>query len=158
MQRLLLAGAVDAASIVEPILTIVLERDRSAKVLVRPAQMLPGHPGAVVLVTSQVIAQNRSAVAQLVALHVRATDFVRRNPDRATADLVEFLGRGLVDPTVVRKALTSDATHLIDDPRRIVEPTRVLQGFQQRRGTQRAPIDIDALFDFSFYDAAVGRR
>jgi NitT/TauT family transport system substrate-binding protein len=158
VQRLLLAGAVDAASIVEPILTVVLERDRSAKILARPAQMLPNHPGAVVLVTSQVIAQSRRAVAQLVALHLRATEFVRQNPDRATADLVDFMGRGLIDPAIVRKALTSDATQLIADPRQIVEPTRLLQGFQQRLGAQAAPIDVDALFDFSFYDAAVGRR
>ena len=157
VQRLLLVGAVDGASIVEPILTIVLEHDRSAKILARPAQMLPGHPGAVVLVTGQVIAQSRNAIAQLVALHVRATEFVARNPDRATADLVDFLGRGLVDPAVVRKALTSDANHLIADPRRIVEPTRVLQGFQQRLGAQAAPIDVDALFDFSFYDTVIKR-
>ncbi len=158
VQRLLLAGAVDAASIVEPILTIALEHDRSARILARPSQMLPHHPGAVVLVHGSVIADNRNAVAQLVILHVRATEFARSNPDRTTADTVEFLGRGLVDPAVVRKALTSDATNLIADPHVIVEPTRVLQAFQRNLGTQSAPIDVDALFDFSFYDAVVARR
>jgi NitT/TauT family transport system substrate-binding protein len=158
VERLLLSGAVDAASIVEPILTIALERDRSARILARPGQMLAHHPGAVVLVAASVIAQNRGAVAKLVALHVRATEFAQSNPDRTTTDVVEFLGRGLVDPTVIRKALGSEATRLIADPRAIVEATRLLQSFQQRLGAQTALVDVDALFDFSFYDEAVGRR
>ena len=158
VERLLLSEAVDAASIVEPILTIALERDRTARILAHPAQMLPHHPGAVVLVAASVIAENRGAVAKLVALHVRATEFAHANRDRTTADVVEFLGRGLVDPAVIGKALGSEATRLIADPRAIVEATRLLQSYQQRLGEQTAPVDVDALFDFSFYDAAVGHR
>ena len=158
VQRLLLAGVVDAASIVEPILTIAREHDRSARILAKPSQMLPNHPGAVVLVRRSVIRDNRKAVAQLVTLHVRATAFVRADLDRATTDVVEFLGRGLSEPAVVRKALTSDATNLIADPHLIVEPTRVLQAFQRSLGAQPASIDVDALFDFSFYDAVAPRR
>ncbi|HUA52870.1 MAG TPA: ABC transporter substrate-binding protein [Candidatus Sulfotelmatobacter sp.] len=158
VEHLLLSGAVDAASIVEPILTIVLMRDRSTRIIARPGQMLAHHPGGVVLVAASVIAQNRGEVAKLVELHVRATEFVRNNPDRAAADVVEFLGRGLVDPAIIRKALTSETTRLIADPRAIVEATRQLQSYQERLGTQTAPIDVDALFDFSFYDAAVARR
>jgi NitT/TauT family transport system substrate-binding protein len=157
VQRLLLAGAVDAAAIVEPILTITLERDRSARIIATPRQMMPGHPGAVVLVTGAVIAQNRAAVMRLVELHVRATAYVREDPARAVPDIVEYLGLGLVDPAVIRKALTSEATQLIADPRAIVEPTRLLHAIERRLGAQTPPVDIDALFDFSFYDAVVRR-
>ncbi|MBI3513418.1 MAG: ABC transporter substrate-binding protein [Proteobacteria bacterium] len=157
VQARLLAGTVDAGSIVEPILTTVLVRDRSARILASPARMMPQHPGAVVLVTSAVIAQNRVAVAKLVDLHVKATEAVRADPDKATADIVEFLGRGMVDPAVMRRALTSEATNLIADPGLIVEATRLLQAYQQRFGAQPTSIDIDALFDFSFYKLAVGR-
>ncbi len=157
VQARLLAGTVDAGSIVEPILTTVLARDPSARILASPNRMMPMHPGAVVLVTSAVIAQNRAAVAKLVELHVKATEAVRVDPDRATADIVEFLGRGVVDPVVMRRALTSEATNLIADPALIVEATRKLQDYQQRLGAQPASIDIDALFDFSFYKLAVGR-
>lgn len=158
VQRLLLAGAVDAAAIVEPILTLTLERDRSARIIATPRQLMPGHPGAVVLVTGAVIAQNRTAVARLVELHVRATAYVREDPARAVADVVEYLGQGLADPAIIRKALTSEATQLIADPRAIVEPTRLLQAVERRLGLQAgAPLDVDGLFDFSFYDAVVRR-
>src|SRR5438445_357505 len=51
VQARLLAGTVDAGSIVEPILTTVLARDPSARILASPNRMMPMHPGAVVLVT-----------------------------------------------------------------------------------------------------------
>jgi NitT/TauT family transport system substrate-binding protein len=57
----------------------------------------------------------------------------------------------------MRRALTSEATNLIADPALIVEATRLLQDYQQKLGAQPKPIDIDALFDFSFYNSAVGR-
>ncbi len=157
VQRLLLAGAVDAGAIPEPILTITLERDRTARLIATPRQMMPGHPGAVVLVTGDVIARNREAVQRLVELHVRATAYVREDPARAVPNIVEYLGQGLVDPALIRKALTSEATQLIADPHAIVEPTRLLQAVERRLGVQSQPVDIDALFDFSFYDAIVRR-
>ncbi|MBI3513419.1 MAG: ABC transporter substrate-binding protein [Proteobacteria bacterium] len=153
VQQLLLAGAVDAASILEPILTIVLERERSAKVIARADAMFARQPGAVVLATRAALGAQRAAIAALVALHVKATAFARGNPDRAAADVVAFIGKGLVSAAVMRKALTSDATTLIADPRLIVDSTRLLQDFQQRIGAQPTAIDIDALFDFGFYDA-----
>ncbi|MBV8168370.1 MAG: ABC transporter substrate-binding protein [Alphaproteobacteria bacterium] len=155
VQQLLLAGAVDAASILEPILTIVRERDPGARVIVPAAEMLPRQPGAVVAATAAALTRQRDAVARMVALHVRATKFVRDEPERATKHVVDFIGKGLVEPAVMRKALISDSTHLIADPRAIVESTRLLQDFQRRIGTQPVVVDIDALFDFSFYDAAV---
>src|SRR5258707_2044655 len=82
VQQLLLAGAVDAASILEPILTIVLERERSAKVIAPARAMFARQPGAVVVATQAALTAQRAAIAQLVALHVRATAFARRNPDR----------------------------------------------------------------------------
>jgi NitT/TauT family transport system substrate-binding protein len=154
VQQLLLAGAVDAASILEPILTIVLERDRSARVIAPAGAMFPQQPGAVVLATADALARHHAAIATLVALHVRATEFAHREPDRTAAAAVDFIGKGLVDPALMRKALTSGSTTLVADPRAIVESTRRLQAFQQRIGSQAKPIDVDALFDFSFYDAA----
>lgn len=157
VQRLVLAGSVDGASIVEPILSFVLEHDRSARIIARPHEMMPNHPGAVVLATSEIIVQNREAIAKLVALHIRAAEFARAYPERATNDIVEYLGRGLVDPAIILKALTSDATQLIADPRSIVAATHLLQDFEQRLGSPAATVDVDALFDFSFYDAAIRR-
>ncbi|MEJ0068901.1 MAG: ABC transporter substrate-binding protein [Pseudomonadota bacterium] len=157
VQRLLLSGSVDGASIVEPILSLVLERDRASRIIASPHLMMPNHPGAVVLATSEVIAQSREQIAKLVELHVKAVAFAAAHPDRAANDIVEYLGRGLVDPATIRKALVSDATQLIADPHSIVASTYLLQDFEQRLGSPAAAVNIDALFDFSFYDTRAGR-
>jgi NitT/TauT family transport system substrate-binding protein len=133
----------------------VRERAPGARVIAPASVMLPTQPGAVVAATAAALSKSRDAVARLVALHVRATKFVHEDPERATRDVVDFIGKGLVEPAVMRKALTSDTTHLIADPRAIVDSTRLLQDFQKRIGTLPVEVDIDALFDFSFYDAAL---
>jgi NitT/TauT family transport system substrate-binding protein len=156
VQQMLLDGAVDAASIVEPILTVALTRDTTARIIAPARTMLPHQPGAVVVVTATAIASRRAAIAKLVTLHVKATRFVGSNPREATVDLVAFVGKNL-DRTLMRAALTSDRTQLIADPHAIVESTGILQTFQQRIGTQPAVVDIDQFFDFSFYDKVAGK-
>jgi len=38
-----------------------------------------------------------------------------------------------------------------------VAATHLLQDFEQRLGSPAATVDVDALFDFSFYDATIRR-
>ena len=82
--RPLLAGVVDGASILEPILTIVQERKPTTNPrIVAPANaMLPRQPGAVVAVREATITADRASVAKLVELHVRATSFAKSRPRR----------------------------------------------------------------------------
>ncbi len=154
VQQALLAGAVDGASILEPTLTLVQSRLPDAKIVASAGSMFPKQPGAILAVTEELIARDPAAVAALVKLHVRATAFAKAEPDR-TADLVTAaIGKGLIEPAVMRAALTSGATTLVDDPRAILESTKRMQAFQQGLGQIADPVDVDALFDFSFHDAA----
>ncbi|UEM19060.1 ABC transporter substrate-binding protein [Skermanella mucosa] len=153
VQQALLAGAVEGASILEPILTIVQERDPTARIVAPASTMLPRQPGAVLAVRETVIAAHRDAVATLVELHVRATEFARSRQDRAADHVTAFVGKGLVDPRIIDKALRSPSTNLVADPHVIREATAVLQDFQQTLGTQVKPVNLDDLFDYSFYDA-----
>ncbi len=82
VQQQLLAGAVDAASILEPILTIVQERDSGARVLVPNGMMMPGQPGAVVVATENAISRQADAVQALVSLHAQALNSFRPIPTR----------------------------------------------------------------------------
>ncbi|PWC55108.1 ABC transporter substrate-binding protein [Azospirillum sp. TSO22-1] len=154
VQQALLSGAVDGSSILEPILTVVRARLPDARILVPAGQLFPRQPGAVVAVTENAIARERDAVAALVRLHVRATDFAKREPARTAEHVGAYIGKGLIEPEVLQRALTSDATTLVADPRGIVEGTGRMQDFQQRLGQLASPVDLDTLFDFSFYDAA----
>ncbi len=158
IQQLLLAGAVDGASILEPILSVVLAREPSAKIIAAAGKMLAGQPGAVVVVTKDALSKYRPAVQKIVELHARAVDFVKTSPDQATNDLVNAIGKGLVDPAVMRKALTSDATQLIADPHSILATTGILQDFQVKIGSQPSKVELADLFDFSFFDALPAKR
>jgi NitT/TauT family transport system substrate-binding protein len=153
VQQSLLAGAVDGASILEPILTIVQDRDPTARIIAAPSAMLPRQPGAVLAVRAATIAANREGVAKLVDLHVQATKFVKTAPERAAQHVTAFIGKGLIDRSVIKKALQSPNTNLVADPHTIVESTRLLQDFQQSLGVQITPVNLDELFDHSFFDA-----
>jgi NitT/TauT family transport system substrate-binding protein len=153
VQQSLLAGVVEGASILEPILTIVQERDPTARIIAAPNAMLPRQPGAVLAVRETVIADHRDAVAKLVELHVRATDFAKTQQDRAADHVTAFVGKGLIDPSVINKALRSPNTNLVADPHVIMESTALLQNFQQTTGAQVKPVNLNELFDYSFFDA-----
>lgn len=157
LQQALLAGAVDGASILEPILTLTRARLPDAAIIAKAGTLFPKQPGAVLAVTEEIIARNRDAVAALVRLHVRATEFAKANPDRTAALATEAIGKGLIEEQVMRTALTSDASNFVADPRAIVESTAKMQAFQQSLGQLTETVDVDALFDFSFYDAATAK-
>ncbi|WP_148219784.1 ABC transporter substrate-binding protein [Azospirillum sp. B510] len=157
LQQALLTGAIDGASILEPILTLVQSRLQDAAIIAKAGSMFPKQPGAVLVVTEDAIARNRDAVAALVKLHIRATAFAKSNPDRTAELVTDIIGKGLVEREVMRAALTSGATTFIDDPRVILDSTKRMQAFQQTLDQISEPVDIDSLFDFSFHDAAMGR-
>lgn len=154
LQQALLTGAIDGASILEPILTLVQSRLQDAAIIAKAGSMFPKQPGAVLVVTEDAIAKNRDAVAELVKLHIRATAFAKSNPDRTAELVTDIIGKGLVERDVMRAALTSDATTFIDDPRVILDSTKQMQAFQQTLAQITEPVDVDALFDFTFHDAA----
>jgi len=154
VQQALLTGNVDGASILEPVLTIVEERDPSTRVLTRANDMFPGQPGAVLAVRDDVIAEHPDAVQRLVDIHVRATEFLTTEIEASAEHAVEFIGSGLVEQATIEKALRSPSTRYMADPRAIIEPTRRMHDFQLETGSLAAPVDLDALFDTSFYEAA----
>lgn len=156
VQQALLAGAVDAASILEPILTTVQERDDSARVVVRADEMLPGQPGAVLAAREATLEEHPEAMRELMALHLRATDMLIEEPDRAAPHVREFVGRRLIDLATVEAALSSPSSNYISDPHAIREGTRRMHDFQMSQGSLRKEVDLDALFDTRLFDEVSG--
>ncbi len=153
VQQALLTGAVDAASIMQPVLTIVRRRVPSAAIVARGNQMLPNLPGAVLAVRESLIRSHPQVVRKLVAMQVRATRKLNRHPAQAVADIEAFVGRGLVSKTLLRRALTAPGTEFIANPHRIIQATGVMNAFQVRQGLTRQQVNLKALFDTAFYDA-----
>lgn len=152
VQQALLAGAVDAASILEPILTTVQERDDSARVVARADEMLPGQPGAVLAARERVLEEESEAIRRLMALHLRATEMLVEEPGRAAPHVREFVGRRLIGLETVEAALSSPSSHYVSDPHAIQEGTRRMHDFQVAQGSLRQPVDLEALFDTRLYD------
>lgn len=152
VQQALLSGSIDGASILEPVLTIVLERDPTAKVVVSGNQMLPNQPGAVLAVRSELIAQHPEVVQKLVALHNRATVQIVKEPKRAAEHVHAAIGRGLIPIQLVERAITSPYSKYVSDPHSIVQSTRVMHDFQAEIGALKKPVPLEVLFDTSYYD------
>ncbi|MBB3332700.1 NitT/TauT family transport system substrate-binding protein [Halomonas campaniensis] len=153
VQQALLAGAVDGASILEPILTTVQERDESARVVARADEMLPGQPGAVLAARESVLAEQPEALRALMSLHLRATEVLVEEPERAAPHVREFVGKRLIGLDTVEAALRSPSSNYLADPHAILEATRTMHDFQAAQGTLRKSVDLDALFDTDLYDA-----
>lgn len=153
VQQVLLSGAADAASSLEPTLTIVLERVPSARILVGGGAMFPDQPGAVLAVREATIAAHRAAVQALVGLHVRATALIASDPGRAADAAGKMVGQGLIDGATMRRAFTSQGLHPLADPHAIMAATARLAAFQVTLGTLAHPVPTAELFDTSFFDA-----
>lgn len=152
VQQALLAGSVDAASILEPILTIVQERVPGSKVVARASEMLPNQPGSVVAVRESALTEKRDAIEKLVALQLRATNWIHEDPKRAAKHVLEFVGKGLVPLETIEKAMVSPSSNFEANPHRIIEPTKLMHAFQLEIGAQTRKVPLDELFDTSIYD------
>lgn len=156
-QQALMAGALDAAMIREPTITIIRRTDPQSAVLALGGVMFPGQPGTVLAATGALIRSRPDAVGALVRAHLKATALIAAEPARAAKLVNEHLGKGLMEPEVLEAALASPATRYLADPRAIIEPAERMQAFQAQIGSAEGRIDVASGFDLRFYDAAVSK-
>ena len=157
-QQALLAGAVDGATIREPAITIVRDRDPSMRLVAPGGEMFRNQPGGVVAFSGNFVEREPKASQALVDLIVRATQLLQTDPSRAAPHIQAALGRGIVDVETMRRALSSQASRFVADPRLIIDATRQMQDYQVRIGVLDRPVPLDGLFDPSFYEKAANKR
>jgi NitT/TauT family transport system substrate-binding protein len=153
-EQALLAGAVDAATIREPAITIVRSRDPQAAVLAAGSEMFPDQPGTVVAARSAFLKHHAEAATKLVALHLRADRIIAEDKARASAAAQEYLGKGLIEPAITEKAMASPSSKFLADPHAVVGAVDRLQSFEKELGVVSETVPMSAVFDFTFYDAA----
>lgn len=154
-QQALMAGALDAADIREPTITIVRRTDPQAHIMALGGEMFPGQPGTVVAARGEVLKKHEDAIRRFVKIHARAVDTVTKDPKRAALLSNEHLGKGMIEPEVLEEALRSPASKFNADPRTIVEAVKRMQVFQLEIGTaQGGGAPVDEAFDYRFIDAA----
>ena len=154
VQQALLTRSVDAAGILEPIVSIVEAKLKGSRVIVRADKMMPGHPGSTIAVRDRVLAKNRDAIVKYIELHIKATDLLNNNPEKAAPFVKDFIAKGLLEEALVLKALKSPSSNFVADPNKIVESTTYMKNFQKNNKIKQK-VSTDNLFDLSIYrDAA----
>ncbi|MDG6093559.1 ABC transporter substrate-binding protein [Acetobacter sp. AN02] len=146
-QQAFLAGAVDAAVLREPALTVIRSRLPETRTLATGHDMLPDQPGSVLAILRPSSPEHAAWAAKLTGLFVKATAFVSAHPDEAAPYVSKELGAGLLGPDVIARALRASADGFVSDPARIVAGTKALQDFEVSRGLLRSAAPVEDLFD-----------
>jgi NitT/TauT family transport system substrate-binding protein len=154
VQQALLSRSVDAAGILEPILTIVESKLKGAKVVARATDMMNGQPGSTIAAREHVIAEHRDALVKLVELHIKATELLKNDPAAAAPHVKDFVAKGLIDVETIQKSLESPSSNFAADPNEILQQTEYMANFQKSEKIN-TKVSTDGLFDLTIYrDAA----
>lgn len=154
VQQSLLTGAVDGAAILEPVVSIVTARNAGAKVVASGGELFDSQPGAVMAVREAYLKAHPDTVEKLVAAHIDATTSLNAGDDAAVDAVAKHVGGGRLPHEIIETAIDHSKNHFVADPHRIVDATRRMYDFQRQQGTLSAELDIDALFEPRFFDAA----
>ena len=141
-------GEIDGTSIMEPVPTIAEEEGSSVTMFRTAADIMPGQPAAVTMMSDDV--RGTDTAEQFLEQHVRATEFIGENPD-ATAEHVE---EGIGMPAErARTALDSQLSNFVTDPRTIEDGTEIFAEFAHENDQIDQQLSLDQIFDYDVYDS-----
>jgi len=153
-QQAFLSGAVDAALVREPTLTLVRDRDPKAKLVAAGGELFPNQPGSVLAALATDQPEKRDAILRFIRLHVRATEMLSKEPKRAAPHILKALGAGIVKLDVIERALVSPSSHFVADPAVIVEATAKMQDYQIALGVLKQAVPVAEIFDHESFKRA----
>ena len=154
VQQALLTRSVDAAGILEPILTIVKSKLKGSKVVTGPGDMMPGQPGSTIAAREHVIAKYRDTLVKFVELHIKATELLINDPAAAAPHVRNFIAKGLIDVETIQASLESPSSNFVANPADILSDTRYMHDFQKSEKI-KTKVSVDGLFDITIYQDAV---
>lgn len=139
---------IDGTSIMEPVPTIADEEGSTVTMLRTAAEILPGQPAAVTLMSDEV--RDSPLAAQFLQQHVRATDFIDENPDATASHVEDGIG---MPADRARRALDSPLSNFITDPNEITDATQVFSEFAANNEQITDQLSNEAIFDLDVYDS-----
>ncbi|MBO1323926.1 ABC transporter substrate-binding protein [Acetobacter sp. TBRC 12305] len=153
-QQAFLAGAVDAAVLREPAVTVVTARVPGARIFATGHDMMPDQPGSVLAIVRPNTPDHQAWAKTLTALFVRATTLLAQKPDDAAPYVQKALGGGLLSDDIMKKALERSAPDFVSDPARIEGSVKELQAFEVAQGLLRQEQPVEDLFDLTLWRQA----
>jgi ABC-type nitrate/sulfonate/bicarbonate transport systems, periplasmic components len=140
-------GEIDGSSIMEPVPTRAASADVPIGTFRTAAEVMPGQPAAVTLMSNEV--RSSPLAAQFLEQHVRATEFVEQNPEE-TARIVESgIGMGA---DLALQALRGPLSNFVTDPRTIESGVQIFSEFAAQNGQIEEALSLDQIFDYSVYE------
>ena len=139
-------GEVDGSSIMEPVPTRADVADVSVGTFRTAAEVMPGQPAAVTLMSDEV--RSSPVAAQFLEQHVRATEFIGKNPDRTATIVEEGIG---MSADLARQALEGPLSNFVTDPRSIESGAEIFSRFAAQNGQIDSELSLDQIFDYSVY-------
>lgn len=141
-------GEIDGSSIMEPVPTIAAEEDSPVSIFRTAAEIMPGQPAAVTLMTDEV--RDSDVAEQFLEQHIRATEFIKENPEQ-TAQVVEQ-GIGM-DADQALTALEGPLSNFVTDPREIENGTEIFAQFAYENDQIDEKLSLEDIFDYSIYES-----
>ena len=142
------SGEVDGTSIMEPVPTIAAEEGSNVTMFRTAAEVMPGQPAAVTLMSDAV--RESPLAAQFLEQHVRATAFIDENPEETAAHVESGIG---MPADRARRALESPLSNFVTDPRAIENGTEVFAEFATDNGQIEQELTTEEIFDYDVYDS-----
>lgn len=150
-QQAFLAGAVDAAVLREPALTVVRSRLKDVRTLASGHDLLPDQPGSVLAIVNPDAPDRQAWAKVLGGLFARATTLLATHPDDAAPFVTKALGGGILSEDVLKKALEGSASRFVSDPTRIIAGVQQVQDFEVEQGLLRKAQPVEDLFDLDLW-------
>lgn len=150
-QQAFLAGAVDAAILREPALTIIRHRMPGMRVLASGHDLMPGQPGSVLAILNEDAPDRAAWKGAFISSFVKATHLLATDPEQAEPYVQQALGGGMLPKDIIIEALKASAAGFVSDPAQIVDAVGKLQDFEVQAGLLHKAEPVDALFDLEPY-------
>lgn len=144
-------GEIDGSSIMEPVPTIAAEEGSPVTTFRIAAEIMPGQPAAVTLMTDEI--RGSDLAGQFLRQHIKATEFIESNPDQTAAIVEEGIG---ISKDRARKALDGPLSNFITDPREIENGTEIFSRFAAENDQIDEQLTLEQIFDYTIYDGIAG--
>ncbi len=144
------AGSVDAVFLPHPAPAII-ESEGNGRSIVASGEMNANHACCVLVASGELIREHPELVEQIVATHIKATEYNKNNVDEAAQIFASKTGWELEQ---VEKSLEDWDGQWIADPELIADSTVEYTQVQYELGYIPKPLTKEEIFDTSFYEAA----
>lgn len=152
VRQAMLAGEIDGTSIMEPVPTIIQEKDAPFRTIAWAGNFMPGQPAAVTMMHDRLRTDHTDVAKAYLEKHVKATKFINQNPDQAAKHASTVIGKDVLPVEIAQKAMDSKASDFISNPHKIEGGAKIFADYAHQLGKTEKKLTVDQIFDYSIYD------